>query len=308
MDITNPLLYAAPAFVGFILLEYTTNHFWGDNKLYKTKDFKTSLFIGVGTLVLSSLIKVTLIAFLFSFVYDFFNPMVDGVRMNIMGYQSFGFEWYFWIICQFLDDLTFYWYHRLSHTIRILWAAHLPHHSSEHYNYGTGVRIGWFVIAYKPFFYLWLLAIGFPYEMLFICMGIETIYQFQLHTKYVPKLGFVERVLVTHTQHQVHHSRYIPHLDKNHGGILSIFDQLFGTYYSFEKADPIEFGVLHPPTTHNPFIILTHEFKNIWQDVKQAKSIRDKWMYIFGPPGWSADHTTKTAKELQKDFYASAPI
>jgi len=84
-----------------------------------------------------------------------------------------------------LDDFTFYWYHRLSHTIRIFWTIHIAHHSSEHYNYGTAIRISWFVGLYKPFFYLWILALGFHYEILIFCLRIETIYQFQLHTKYI---------------------------------------------------------------------------------------------------------------------------
>ena len=299
MNISNPLIYAAPAFIGFILVEVGVNHFFGDKKLYKFKDFRASFFLGVSTLVLSTVLKLAIISLMFSSVYEFFNPLVDGVRRNVFGYQSFGYFWYIFLFCQFLDDFTFYWYHRLSHTVRILWAAHLPHHSSNHFNYGTGVRIGWFVILYKPLFYLWLVAIGFHYEMLMICMGIETIYQFQLHTKYVPKLGLLEFFLITHSQHQIHHSRCIPHLDKNHGGILNIFDRMFGTYHEYgNEVDP-DFGILHPPESYNPFVILTHEFKAIWLDVVKANNIYEVFMYIFGPPGWSADGSRKTAKELQ---------
>ena len=299
MNISNPLIYAAPAFLGAILLESSVSQFFGDKKLYKAKDFSASLFIGIGTLVLSTVFKMTVISFLFMTIYEYFNPLVDGIRMNVFGYQSFGYSWYVWVFCQFLDDFTFYWYHRLSHTIRILWAAHLPHHSSDHFNYGTGVRIGWFVIIYKPIFYFWLVAIGFHYEMLMICMGIETIYQFQLHTQYMPKLGILEKFMVTHSQHQIHHSKHIPHLDKNHGGILCIFDRIFGTYVEYDNKSDVDFGVLHPPNSYNPFVILTHEFKDIWRDVKNAKCLHEVFMYVFGPPGWSNDETRKTTKELQ---------
>ena len=299
MDISNPFIYATPAFLGFIVLEVSVSRFIGDKKLYKGKDFIASLFIGVGTLVLSSVLKVAFISLMFMSVYEYFNPIVDGVRMNIFGYHSFGYVWYVWILCQLLDDFTFYWYHRLSHTIRILWAAHLPHHSSNYFNYGTGIRIGWFVFLYKPIFYLWLIALGFHYEMVIICLGIETIYQFQLHTKYMPKLGILEKFMVTHTQHQIHHSKHVPHLDKNHGGILCVFDKIFGTYHEFDNESHVNFGVLKSPNSYNPLVILTHEYKNIWIDIKSAKSGYEVFMYIFGPPGWSNDGSRQTSKELQ---------
>lgn len=301
MNYSNPLVYAAPFFIAFIIWEIWADGRGGRKREYNFRDFKASLFIGVGTLVFVSLLKLTLVGAMFVFVYELFNPIVDGVRMNYFGYESFGYEWYFFVVCQLGDDFSFYWYHRLSHTVRLFWAAHLPHHSSNHYNFGTGVRIGWFVILLKPFFYFWLLAIGFHYEMLVICMGIETIYQFQLHTSYIPKLGILEKFLVTHKQHQIHHSKFVEHLDMNHGGILCIWDRMFGTYYDFapKSQSDLEYGVLHPPGSYNPFVILTHEFKDIWTDVKGAKSFRDKFMFVFGPPGWSRDGSRQTSKQLQ---------
>ena len=302
MSFANPLIYAAPIFILLIIIEFCSSYFYGDKKLYRLQDFKSSLYIGIGTLIIASILKVTIVGASFIFVYNFFNPVVDGIRTNLLGYKSFGFAWYTWIACQFLDDFTFYWYHRLSHTVRILWAIHLPHHSSTNYNLGTAVRIGWFVSFYKPLFYFWLLAIGFHYEMLLLCMGIETIYQFQLHTKYIPRLGFLEYIFVTHTQHQIHHSKYIPHLDKNHGGIFSIFDQIFGTYKEFTKNELVDFGILHPPESGKAIPVITHEFKSIWADVKSANNLKEIWMYTFGPPGWSIDGSRKTSKQLQSEF------
>jgi len=304
MDIVNPLIYASPVFVFLIIVEFCSNYFFGDRRLYEAKDFYASLVIGIGTGIIASVLKVTLIVLLFSTVYNFFNPLVNGIRTNIFGYESFGYAWYVWIACQLLDDLTFYWYHRLSHTVRIFWAIHMPHHSSSNFNFGTAIRIGWFVSLYKPFFYLWIVAIGFPYEMLLFCLAIETIYQFQLHTTYIPRLGFLEYIFVTHTQHQIHHSKHIPHLDKNHGGILSVFDRLFGTYSDFSTDSNVDFGILHPPDSLKPIAIITHEFQSIWADVKSSKSLREIWMYIFGPPGWSTNQSRKTTKELQAEYYA----
>lgn len=108
MEISNPLIYAAPAFIGFILLEVSANHILGDKKLYELRDFSASFFLGVGTLVLSTVLKVGIIGLMFSTVYEFFNPLVDGVRRNVLGYQSFGYSWGIFLLCQFLDDFTFY--------------------------------------------------------------------------------------------------------------------------------------------------------------------------------------------------------
>ena len=301
MDFNNILVYAGPLYVGLIVLELGVSRSLGLKDLYNWRDLGASALLGIGTAIIGPLLNVLVITWILSSVYELFNPLVNGIRMNILGFESFGWAWYIWLLCQVLDDLSFYWYHRLSHTVRLFWAAHLPHHSSEHYNYGTGIRIGWFVLLYKPIFYVWLVAIGFHFEMLMICMAIETLYQFQLHTKFIPRLGFLEYIFVTHTQHQVHHARNIKYLDKNHGGILSIYDRMFGTFKELGDQSEIEYGVLHPPNSYNPLIVVSHEFKDIWHDVKNANTPYHALMYVFGPPGWSYDGSRKTARQLQKE-------
>ncbi|MDH5381856.1 MAG: sterol desaturase family protein [Cyclobacteriaceae bacterium] len=302
LELTNPMVYAVPCFVAFILMEIVHWKKRGPNDTYNLKDLKASSIIALGTAILGPLAKITYITWLFVTVYEVFNPMVNGVRMNIFGYQSFGYEWYFWVLCQLGDDITFYWFHRLSHTIRFFWAAHIPHHSSEYFNYGTGIRISWFTLVNKPFFYIWLMAIGFHVEMVIICLAIETIYQFQLHTKLVPKLGVLEKILVTHTQHQVHHGKNIEYLDKNHGGILSIWDRLFGSFREYDEKIKIEYGILNKELSFNPIQIITHEYQSIWEDVKSSKNLTEAFKYVFGPPGWSPDGSRKTARELQNEL------
>ena len=185
MDFTNPLVYGVPCFLGFIALELTYSKVFHDKQLYKWKDLKASLLLGIGSAFIGALIKVVSIIFVFNFVYEIFNPLVDGVRTNIFGWKSFGYAWYLWIICMLLDDLTYYWFHR------------------QNFNLGTAIRNGWFTIFYKPFFYVWIVMIGFSPEMLVVCLGIEALWQFQLHTKYITNLGFFERFINTHTMHQV---------------------------------------------------------------------------------------------------------
>lgn len=301
MDITNPLVYGVPSFVALILLElvYSKSHDH-DHDLYEWKDLFSSMSMGLGSVIIAPLIKIVSAATLFTIVYNFFNPLVDGVRMNIMGYESFGWGIGVWLACQLLDDFAYYWFHRLNHTVRFLWAAHIVHHSSDNYNLGTGLRNGWVTLLYKPFFYVWIPAIGFPPEMVVVCLGIEALWQFQLHTKYVPKMGFIEKFMNTHTMHQAHHSQNLEYLDKNHGGYLNIFDRLFGTWAPLDDNIDIKYGVMHPPNSYNPLVIVSHEYKDIWNDVKKAKNFKEVIMYSFGPPGWSPDGSTLTVRQIHR--------
>jgi sterol desaturase/sphingolipid hydroxylase (fatty acid hydroxylase superfamily) len=306
MDITNPLVYGVPAFVAFILLELSYSKFFDKDesgkRLYEWKDFGASSAMGLGAVLLAPLLKVVSAGVIFNAVYDLFHYQENGVTMNIMGYQAFGWAWYTWLVCQFLDDFCYYWYHRLNHTVRFFWAAHIVHHSSDNFNLGTGIRNGWFTIMYKPLFYMWLPAIGFHPSMVIVCLGIEALWQFQLHTKYVPKLGFLEKFLNLHTQHQVHHSQNVEYLDKNHGGYLNIFDKMFGSYAELNDNIEIKYGVVHAPDSNNPWIILTHEYADIIKDVRRAKNPKEVFMYIFGPPGWSPDGSTLTVRQIQREL------
>jgi hypothetical protein len=145
-------------------------------------------------------------------------------------------------------------------------------------------------------------VIGFPPEMLVVCLGIEALWQFQLHTVFIPKLGFVEKILNTHTMHQVHHACNIEYMDKNHGGFLNVFDRIFGTWKPLDESIDISYGVTKPPASYNLWVILTHEYSDIWRDMKKSKNLKHKFMYVFGPPGWSHDGSTKTVKQIRKEM------
>lgn len=291
--ITNPLVYGVPVFVTLIGIELylSIKH---ERHLYEWKDLGASVSVGIGASILAVFTKAAAIAMLF-FFFELFKPL----RVSLFGYEHFGWTWYVWIICQFADDFSYYWYHRMSHEVRVLWAAHLVHHSSENFNLGSGIRNGWFTLMYKPTFWIWMAVIGFHPFMIATCLGIQAIYQFHLHTKSVPNLGFLEKFMNTPTQHQVHHSKNYEYLDKNHGGFLNIFDRMFGTYLDLDKNIEANFGILTPPNSFNPLVIVTFEYSNIWKDVKSANTFKDKFMYIFGPPGWSPEGNSMTVKGIQ---------
>jgi sterol desaturase/sphingolipid hydroxylase (fatty acid hydroxylase superfamily) len=306
MNLTNPLVWGAPVFIAMVLAELAYSKSHDKKDLYSWKDLFASGTMGLVAALLTPVLKIISASAVFYGVYEIFNPEVNGVRMNIMGYQSFGWAWYLWLICQVLDDFSYYWLHRFNHTVRFLWAAHIVHHSSDHYNLGTGLRNGWFTLLYKPLFYMWLPALGFHPEMVLVCLGIEALWQFQLHTQYVPRLGFLDKFLNTHTQHQVHHARNLPYLDKNHGGYLNLFDKLFGTWKDPDDSIKTEYGVVHAPDSYNPLVIVSHEYKDIWRDIKGSKNLYEAFMYTFGEPGWSPDGSTLTVKQMQKEMVESS--
>jgi len=291
--------YGVLAFVLLIVVEIILSLKY-DPELYKWKDLGASASMGAGSIVVAVFAKVFSFA-LFIGVYNLFNREIDGVRMNIFGWQSFSMAWYVFLICQVLDDLSYYWHHRLSHTVRCLWAAHIVHHSSDNFNLGSGIRNGWITLLYKPFFWMWLPALGFNPIVVMTCLSIQSLWQFQLHTKFMPYLGFLEIFMNTHKQHQVHHAQNVEYMDKNHGGYLNIFDRIFGTHEVLDdKNIEIKFGVVHPPNSYNPLVILTHEYKDIWKDVKSTKNWKHKLMYIFGPPGWMPGDSSQTVRNMQK--------
>ncbi|MEZ4685309.1 MAG: sterol desaturase family protein [Bacteroidia bacterium] len=298
-EFVDPQAWALPVFVALVLGEfaYSTAH---NDEVYSWKDLSTSSLLGLGSVLITAIFHFISAVVLVFWVYDVCNPLTDGVRMNWMGYASFGWAWYVWLLCQIGDDLSYYWRHRFNHTVRFMWASHLAHHSSTKYNMGIALRNGWFTVLWKPLYYLWLPAIGFPPEMVIICMAIESLWLFQLHANYVPKLGFFETFINTHKQHQVHHACNVEYLDKNHGGLLNIFDRIFGTWRPFDDNIEIEYGMVHPPKSDRALAIVGHEYARIWKDVKSAKSLYEAFMYIFGEPGWSPDGSTLTVKQIQR--------
>ncbi len=300
MDFTNPVVYGVPCFIGLIIIELAYSKTHNNQKLYHWKDLFSSLSMGIGSAILAPLIKTVYTIAIFEGVYALFNPEINGVHVNVFGWESLGYAWYIWIICQLLDDFAYYWFHRQNHMVRFLWAAHIVHHSSDNFNLGTAVRNGWFTLVYKPLFYMWIPALGFSPAMVMVCLGIESLWQFQLHTKYITNLGIFERFMNTHTMHQVHHAKNLEYMDKNHGGFLNLFDRWFGTFKKIDNEVDIEFGVTHPPNSYNPLIILTHEYGDIWKDMKKSSKWADKFMYVFGPPGWSHDGSTLTIKQVRE--------
>jgi sterol desaturase/sphingolipid hydroxylase (fatty acid hydroxylase superfamily) len=199
------------------------------------------------------------------------------------------------------QDFCYYWFHRASHGMRWFWASHVVHHSPNELNFSAAFRLGVTGrIAGSTLFYAPMVWLGFEPHIVLAVVGVNLLYQYWLHADWIPKLGWLEYVLNTPSHHRVHHSRQLVYLDCNYGGTLIIFDRLFGTFVE-ERADhPVEYGLVEPITTYNPFYIEFHEWSGILRDVLRARSWNDVVGYIFGPPGWAPGGKGLTTENLRK--------
>ncbi|MEQ8904640.1 sterol desaturase family protein [Ekhidna sp.] len=282
--------YIYPILVGFMILEYLVA-----KKNYELKDSLAGFGIALGASVVAAFTKVFTVLVVFQWFFDVLAPF----RAQYLGYASIGFAWWAWVLAVLADDFNFYWHHRFSHTVRLLWAAHVPHHSSKNFNFAVSIRNGWFITLYKPVFWLWMACVGFEPIMIGTALIINSTYQYFLHTKLLGSLGFLGKIFNNPHVHAVHHSSNVEYLDKNHGGIFLLWDHVFGTWQNIIPGVKPKYGILKDPKTYNPIKLNTHEFEDIFRDVKRSKSFKEKFMYIFGPPGWSPDNSTLTAKQIQ---------
>ncbi len=183
-------------------------------------------------------------------------------------------------------DFVYYWNHRASHESRWLWAVHVVHHSSEHYNLSTALRqpVAEGITLSVPY---GLLALaGIRPSLIEQARGINLIYQFWIHTEAIKRLGRVERVFNTPSHHRVHHGSNRQYLDRNHGSILILWDKLFGT---FENEDePVVYGLTKNVDSYNPMTIAGHEWVEMTEDVASARTWRDRWSFVLRGPGWAS--------------------
>lgn len=247
--------------------------------LYHFKDSAATAAVGIGAVLLQLLTKAGTLAFFFLF-YELGSPLREA-----MGYEALGWSAAVWAAAILCDDFCFYWHHRFSHRVRVLWAAHVVHHSSEYFNLGTAFRNGWVIFFYKPIFWIWMPFLGFHPVMVLTAMAINSSYQFWLHTRKIPSLGLVEKLFNTPQLHQIHHSQNPEYIDKNFGGILILWDRLFGTYHPGIPGGKLQFGVTHPPHSFHPLKIVTHEYESLWKDLKRCPDWKGRWKLLFHPPG-----------------------
>jgi len=278
------IFWAIPAFV----LSMAAEALWArraaregrEIRGYALKDTAANLSMGLGNLAITSGVKLGLMV-LWMGLYELrlFELPVDSA--------------WTWVALFFAEDLCYYAFHRGSHEIRLFWAGHVNHHSSTTYNLSTALRQSW-TSSVAFIFWLPLPLLGFHPLMVLTQQAISLLYQYWLHTEAIERMPrWFEAVFNTPSHHRVHHGRNALYLDRNHAGILIIWDRLFGTFEP-EKERP-DYGLTTNISTYNPLRIAFHEWAAIGRDVRSARSLREAFGYVFGPPGWRPDRLDDTA-------------
>ena len=280
-QINTPVLYAIPVFVLSIVVEIFALRGDGESKGYLARDVRTSIGMGLISLAFTLVFKVlTLVVFVFLWQYAApWHLPAD--------------TWWSWLLLMVAIDLAWYCNHRFSHRVRIGWAAHQAHHSSEYFNFGTALRQKWNPWS-EALFWAPLALLGFSPWTIYVAFMLNQIYQFFTHTEAIGRLPRpIEYIFNTPSHHRVHHGSDPEYLDKNYAGILIIWDRLFGTFQA-ELHRPT-YGLTKQVGTYNMLTLQYHEFGNIIRDVRGARGVRAKLGYVFAPPGWSPNRLGERA-------------
>jgi sterol desaturase/sphingolipid hydroxylase (fatty acid hydroxylase superfamily) len=289
----NLIHLAIPAFLALLILEAVFDATMRRD-LYQIKDTAASLTMGIGNLAVS-LISKAMAFVVYSFVHRFAIFQIPNA-------------WWAWALLFFADDFTYYIFHRTSHECRLFWASHVVHHSSQRYNLSTALRQTWTGGFMGFIFWLWLLLLGFSPIMVMTMQAISLIYQFWIHTEVVRSMGPLEAVFNSPSHHRVHHGSNIRYLDRNHAGTLIIWDRIFGSFAHEDAADRPVYGLTKNLDSYNPVRIAFTEWINMAHDVLKAPTLRAKFRYIFAPPGWSHDGSTKTADQMRADVATNVSV
>ncbi|MHA4807724.1 sterol desaturase family protein [Flavitalea flava] len=287
------LYYAIPGFVILLLAEAWFSY--RENKqLYELKDTFSSIALGLGNLA-SGLLTKALIFGIYSVIYRYRFFTLDGS------------QWWHWAMAFFADDLSYYWFHRSSHHINWFWASHVVHHSSQRYNLAAALRQTWTGNLTGAFlFWCWMPLVGFHPIIVLMMQSFSLIYQFWIHTETIQRLpNTIEFIFNTPSHHRVHHGTNLKYLDKNHAGVLIIWDRFFGTFKQEEERPA--YGLTRNIGTFNPVIVAFKTWSELFRKVRKSGSIKSGVNYFIRPPGWSHDGSTRTAKEMIREYNRTHP-
>lgn len=285
------LLFAIPFFIILLMLEILYGQFVKNQK-HKVMDTVSGISSGLTNIVKDSLgLGVIIISYPF---------LVDSLAIT-----EIKATWLVWFIAFLAIDFAGYWNHRLSHKINFFWNQHVIHHSSEEFNLACALRQSISnLLGYFPLFLLPAAILGVPHQVIAILAPIHLFAQFWYHTQHIGKMGWLEYIIVTPSQHRVHHAINPEYIDKNLGQILCVWDRWFGTFQEELSDVPPQYGVLKPAHTWNPIVI---NFQHLWRlilDAWRTKNIWDKIRIWFMPTGWRpADVKEKYPYSVIEDVY-----
>ncbi len=287
-EMPNLIHYAIPFFVLTVVIEVIATVRIKMHK-YAYKDAGTSIAMGLGNVFIGLFSK--------ALVFSAFLLIYNELRLF-----TIPFTWWAWVLIFFADDFAYYWFHRISHTNRFFWASHVVHHSSQKYNLSTALRQTWTGSFTSFVFYLWLPLLGFHPAMILMQMSISLLYQYWIHTELIVKMPrWFEFFFNTPSHHRVHHATNPQYLDRNHAGILIIWDRMFGTFEP-EVEKPV-YGLVKNINTYNPLRVAFHEWVSMFSDVFASKtSLWNRLKYFIKPPGWKHDGTGTISSDLREEW------
>jgi len=272
----NVLTIAIPIFFFFVLVEILYG-FVSRKKYYNLMDTLSSLSSGI-TNLLKDLLGIGIIII----SYPFIKKSISIIELN----ESI----YLYIIAFVCLDFASYWNHRLNHSINFFWNQHVIHHSSQEFNLACALRQSISnLLGYGAIFLIPAAFLGVPHKVISLLAPLHLFGQFWYHTKHIGKLGLLEYIFVTPSQHRVHHAINSEYIDKNLSAIFCVWDRLFGTFQEELEKVPCVYGTLKPVNTWNPFII---NFQHLWYlivDAWHTRKLKDKVKIWFMPTGWRPD-------------------
>lgn len=269
----NLILYAVPFFFVLIAVELLADR-WRKVNSYRLSDAINSISTGVLSTTTGLLTKgVGLVTYAFA---------LDHLALLQLSADSAGV----WVFAFVLYDLCYYWLHRLGHERNVLWAAHSVHHQSEEYNLSTALRQTSTGFLLSWIFYLPMAVLGVPLLVFVTVAALNLLYQFWVHTKHIPKLGWYEWIFVTPSNHRAHHAQNAIYMDRNYGGVFILWDRLFGSFQEELDSEPVIFGVTTPLASWNPLWANVQFYAQLAADARRAESRWDKLRIWFMRTGW----------------------
>ncbi|MHC8323333.1 sterol desaturase family protein [Pseudomonas sp. GB2N2] len=267
------ILYAVPFFFVLIAIELLADR-WRGVSNYRVADAINSISTGVLSTTTGLLTKgVGLLTYTFALQHlALFDLAADSVWV--------------WVFAFVLYDFCYYWLHRMGHERNILWAAHSVHHQSEDYNLSTALRQTSTGFLLSWIFYLPMAVSGVPLLVFVSVAALNLLYQFWVHTRHIPKLGWFEWFFVTPSNHRAHHAQNALYMDRNYGGVFIIWDRLFGSFQEEDDNEPVIFGVTTPLASWNPLWANVQFYAQLWDDARRSESLWDKLRIWFMRTGW----------------------
>lgn len=243
---------------------------------YDWKGYGASLGDALGRVALGVVVQGGLVGVLLFAIWEF---RLTTIAMD---------RWWHWGLLFIGQEFCYYWMHRADHRVCWFWLNHSVHHSSEQYNLSAAYRLGWTgKLTGAAIFFGPLVWIGFPVPLVVAALALNLLYQFWLHTELIPRLPRpIEFIFNTPAHHRVHHASNPEYLDCNYGGVLILFDRLFGTLRVERAGEPPRYGLVDPVGSYNPLRIVAHAWVGMFRDLRRARSWRKRLWVVFGPPGY----------------------